>query len=226
MKNNVFRVIPALGFLSAMLAGSASGGCGGVTVASVCQEICACRRCTSNDLADCEKDGKQAEDQAEGAGCGDQFDDFVVCVKGNIRCEEEEPSFGDCAAEAEVLAKCTKGVNPLLDPCKVAADKITTCLNISSGSGGGGEPPPDCNGQTACVAACINAATCEELQDAFNGQPTPQSQPFIDCVTNCSNSGSSSSSGPSGSSGSTGSSGSSGVGGASGTGGAGGSGGG
>ena len=134
MKTNVLGLVSSLGLLSTMLGGFASGGCGGVSVSSICQEVCACQRCTSNDLADCEKDGHEAEQRAEDAGCGNQFDDFLDCVKANVRCESDKATFDGCNTEALTLDSCAKGSTPLLDICQAALNRLETCVPGAEGS--------------------------------------------------------------------------------------------
>ncbi|MFO0759757.1 MAG: hypothetical protein U0359_24935 [Byssovorax sp.] len=176
-----------------MLGGFISGGCGGVSVSSICDEICACESCTSNDRADCEKAGGEAEKQASDAGCGSEFDDFLSCVKDNVHCKSGHTTFDGCNTQLSALDACSKGTpNPLLNPCDIATNHLVDCLDVTPGSGGG---PIDCSGQNACVSGCINAASCDEIKDAFGGSPTDKSKTFLDCVTACSNSSSSSSSG-------------------------------
>ena len=72
------------------------------------------------------------------------------------------------------------------DECTKAADQLTACGVGGSMSVSGSPMAPACSGSISCNAKCINAATCDQLVDAFSGMPDPvKSKPFLDCTTKC-----------------------------------------
>jgi hypothetical protein len=68
------------------------------------------------------------------------------------------------------------------DPCQVATTHVRLCLGVSAA---GEEPGAACVAQTRCTSACINAASCDEIKDAFGPTPGPRSSAFLACTTVC-----------------------------------------
>lgn len=68
------------------------------------------------------------------------------------------------------------------DPCQAATTHLRLCLGVSAA---GQEPEAACVSQTRCTSACINAASCDELADAFGPTPGPGSKAFSTCTSVC-----------------------------------------
>jgi hypothetical protein len=73
------------------------------------------------------------------------------------------------------------------DACTVAADHLVDCLN-SAGSPPSSTPSATakCDGETACVADCINRTECLALQESWAGTDSAGSKAFNFCVAGCS----------------------------------------
>jgi hypothetical protein len=72
------------------------------------------------------------------------------------------------------------------DACTVAADHLVDCLNPA------GSPPSSppsatakCDGETACVADCVNRTECPALQEAWAGTATAGAKEFNTCISLC-----------------------------------------
>jgi hypothetical protein len=184
MNKNIFGFSFALLVLA--LAGSvtAASGCGD-SAAALCDDICACQRCTSNDLDTCRSQADAAEQKAASTGCSSQFDDLVTCTRKNISCKGNSAVADGCQAEDAALSKCAKG-SILLgggDECTHAADHLAGCLDAMGSTSG--STTASCTGAALCSAGCFNAADCAAIKDAFSGMPTDASKSLIDCATKC-----------------------------------------
>lgn len=198
MKKNSFGAV-----LFALIVGAAwATGCGGDEpfivdpVSLICQDFCACTRCTSNDLAACEDEGYTSAAAASEAGCAAEFDDAIACISANMTCEQDTAVIVGCAAEQEALDICTGGLEPFQPSvCELAADaleaKYATC---------GIQLPPatspavctDSLGSTLdCVTTCYEAASCAYLQCddgdvvACDDVAPDETLAFGDCVLSC-----------------------------------------
>jgi hypothetical protein len=199
MKKNSFGAV-----VFALLVGAAvATGCGGNDtiivvdpVSSICQDICACTRCTRNDLQACEDDAIAMSGAAAEDGCSAEFEDVVACVSANVTCVQDKAVTAGCDAEQAALDACAAGLEPF-EPsaCDLASDaldpKYAACGLV---------PPPAtpraaCTDSLAstldCVATCYEAASCGYLQcDAGNmvacDDVSPEeTQAFADCIITC-----------------------------------------
>jgi hypothetical protein len=194
MKKTSFRFLAAIITLSLSSLAATATGCGGASTSSFCEDVCACQRCTSNDLQACKDQGDKAVDEADAAGCSTQFDDFLTCASAHVSCKDDQPAFEGCEAEVMAMSKCSSGVDVLgRNPCELAADsvtdKITKCggtVTTSSGSGDQTVCSDEQGAQATCQAACIDAADCSLLLGGADPQPTnEQVKAFTDCITTC-----------------------------------------
>ena len=195
MKKNSFSFVAAI--ITCALAGgvATSTGCGGNATASLCEDICACQRCTSNDLRACQEAGDNALDQADSVGCSSQFDDVVACSSAHVSCDGSRAVFEGCDAETAALTKCSSTLGAFgKNPCERAADRVTlrikscggTVTTSSSSSGSAVECSAAAEVTVACQAACIDVADCSLIVPDSNNPPTAaQSQAFVDCLTVC-----------------------------------------
>jgi hypothetical protein len=71
------------------------------------------------------------------------------------------------------------------DECASAEAHLTDCLAPSGASSGGAAKSTTCEGEPACVAACINGAECSTLKDFYSTKPTDASKVLLDCYTKC-----------------------------------------
>ena len=90
MKNSSFRFVAAMFTLALASGAIAATGCGGSAISSLCEDVCACERCTSNDLQTCQDKGAAAADAADSAGCSDQFAEVVSCSNAHqiVPCDQ------------------------------------------------------------------------------------------------------------------------------------------
>ncbi len=73
MKKHSFSFVAAIITLSLASVAATAAGCGGVSTSSFCEDMCACQRCTSDELDTCKEQGAKAADQLDAAGCSSQF---------------------------------------------------------------------------------------------------------------------------------------------------------
>jgi len=190
-----FSFVAAIITLALAAGAATSAGCGGVSTASLCGDICACQRCTSNDLETCEVEGDKASDDAAAAGCASQFDDFVSCASEHVSCKGDRADFDGCEAAQTALSACSKTINVLgKDACERATDllaaKYTGCGgevgNITTTGGGMAQCTDAAAAQLTCISACYVAADCSLLVANPSVPPTnEQVKQYTDCVQPC-----------------------------------------
>lgn len=195
MNKNSFSFLAAVITLALTGGAATATGCGSVSTSSLCADICACERCTSNDLQACEDSGDKAAQAADAVGCSSDFDDAVACAGEHVTCENDHAVFEGCELEQAALTKCSSTLSVFgKNPCELASDvlaaRFTSCgvtVNTSSGSGGSTVECSDAIGVIAtCQAACIAAADCTILVNDSNNPPTPeQAKAFTDCFQKC-----------------------------------------
>lgn len=194
MKNG-FSFVAAI--ITLALAGGAATatGCGGVSTTALCENICACQGCTSNDLETCQNQGDSAADQADAVGCSNQFEDLVTCTSARVSCDQGRIVIDGCELERTALTTCSSTISvPGKNACEQAADVVTARIiacggTVTSSSSSGGttvECTAELGAQTTCQATCIAAADCSLLVPDMDKPPTSeQSQSFVDCFTKC-----------------------------------------
>lgn len=194
MKKNSFSLVAAMITLALAGGAASAAGCGGVSTASLCEDICACERCTTNDLEACQAEGDKAADAADAAGCSSQFDDAVACSSANVNCNEDRAVTDGCDAELTALTKCSSTLSAFgQNACELAADlitaKFTSCggpVPPSTGSGTTPECTDALGAQYTCLAACFTAADCTIIvADASKPPTAEQTKAFLDCITKC-----------------------------------------
>lgn len=196
MKKNSFSFVAAVFTLA--LAGSVATatGCGGVSISSLCKDICACSRCTSNDLQACEDKGTKASDDAAAAGCGSQFDDAVTCAGANVSCQSSQALTKGCDAELSALSKCSKTLSVFgKTACEIALDqfeaKLASCPKpptASSTTSGGTQPT--CTAAAGTLLLCQAAAFVQGSCDCIGGGDVTkctaaQAKTFTDAFMTC-----------------------------------------
>ena len=72
------------------------------------------------------------------------------------------------------------------DECNIAAAHVVECVNPV------GAPPSatpsataKCDGETACIAACVNQTECAALADAYDEATSAEAQAFLACTSTC-----------------------------------------
>lgn len=113
-----------LGFVLAVCAGSfgiavfAPGCKDGVSVKSVCEDICSCGSgCSGAESSgssedECVQSGESAQQQSEDVGCHDEFFGYLQCVSDHFECVEGSPSVPACNAAAAAYSDCMSKVTP------------------------------------------------------------------------------------------------------------------
>lgn len=196
MKNG-FNVVAAIITLAFSWGAVTASGCGSSATSSLCEDICACQRCTTNDFDACREAGDKATDQADAAGCSSQFEDLIACSSAKVSCKDDRAVFDGCDAERTALTKCSNTIIGFgKNPCELAADsvsaKIVSCGGMQSPSSSSSGGTPECTAalgaQSTCTAACVDAADCTLLVSDPNKPPTAeQSQSFLNCLSACTN---------------------------------------
>jgi hypothetical protein len=173
MKTTGFRFLAAIFTLALTSGVVAATGCGGASVSSLCEDICACQRCTTNDLKTCQDQGSAAADAADAAGCSSQFSDAVSCSSAHVSCKSGQAAADGCDAEFTALSKCSSTLSVFGgNACQLAANQVTAQLaacpkppTVTSTSSGGTQAEcTDAAGRIAlCQAAAIGATSCNCL---------------------------------------------------------------
>ena len=72
------------------------------------------------------------------------------------------------------------------DECDIAAAHVVECVN-SIGSPASSIPTTKakCDGETACVAACVNQQECAALADAYGAATSAGAKAFLACTSAC-----------------------------------------
>ena len=196
-KNSVGAVIFTL-----MVGAVVAIGCGGNgtyivdTVSSICDDVCACTGCTSNDLAACEDEATTSSAAANEAGCSDQFHDVVACVSANMTCVQDKAVTTGCDAEQEALDVCAAGLDPFQPSiCELASEDLDAKYAACGVRLPRATPPPACTdsvGKTLdCVTTCYQAVSCAYLQCAGGDMAAcdtvspEEAQAFADCIVAC-----------------------------------------
>lgn len=196
MKHTGFHLISAM-FTLALVSGVAmSTGCGTSSVTTLCDDVCACQRCTSNDLKACHDKGSAAADAADAAGCSSQFADAVTCTSAHVTCKSNRAVADGCDAEFTALTKCSSTLSVFgKDACQLAADqirlKIAACPNAptpstTTGSGGESECTSAAGEVVTCQAAALAPVSCDCLGLGDSTKCTAaESKAFKDAFTAC-----------------------------------------
>ncbi len=96
MSRQVLRSAVRATPMALLMAGSlVLWGCGGASVASLCEDECDCEGCSDAQLDDCIHEGERMEEAYDQAGCGDQFEDFMDCVADSFSCEDGNATHDD-----------------------------------------------------------------------------------------------------------------------------------
>lgn len=196
MKTPSFRLVAAIFTLALSSGVVAATGCGTSAVTSLCDDICACQRCTSNDLQTCQDKGRAAADAADAAGCGSQFDELVACSSAHITCKGDNAVADGCDAEVNALTKCSSTLSVFgKNACQLAADKLTAqlaaCPNppmntTTTGSGGQAECTDAAGKLATCQVAALAGAPCACLGlDNAGTCTSEQSKALSDAITAC-----------------------------------------
>ena len=198
MKKNRFGAV-----VFALIMGAADAtGCGGADtvnidpVSSICQDICACTRCTRNDLAACEDNTNASWAAANEIGCSGEFQDVVTCVSAHVTCDQGQAVILGCDAEQVALDSCTGGLDPFQPSlCELAADALDAKYAACRVQRPPTRAPSVCTdavGQTLdCVTTCYEAASCAYLQcddgdvAACDDVSPEEAQAVKDCVLAC-----------------------------------------
>jgi hypothetical protein len=166
------------------------------TVSSICDDICACTRCTSNDLEACDNDTLAMSTAASEAGCSDQFKDVVACVSTNLTCVQDEAVTVGCDAEQDALDVCAAGLDPFRPSlCDLAADALDAKFAVCGVLLLPAPSPSVCTDSLGwtlgCVTACYKAVSCAYLQcddgdvDACDDVSPEEGKAFADCIIAC-----------------------------------------
>ena len=70
------------------------------------------------------------------------------------------------------------------DECTNADAHLTECLAAATPTTAPAKATT-CEGEPACIAACVNGAECSTLKDFYSTKPTDASKVLLDCYTKC-----------------------------------------
>jgi hypothetical protein len=148
-------------------------GCG-TSTSGICEDVCACDRCSESELEACVADLDAGFEPADDAGCGDQADALLSCWGEAFVCESNRTVIEGCDDEAEAYATCVEADFALF-PNQSVCDRLRRA-RIAGGCGGGGEDR-ECSGASARDAACFLGAVADVCS------ATPQElDAYSDCI--------------------------------------------
>ena len=196
MKKSSVRFIAAI-FTLALSSGVVTAtGCGGSSISKLCEDVCACERCTSNDLQTCQNKGSAAADAADAAGCSGQFAEAVACSSSHVSCQDAHALTDGCSAELTALSKCSATLSVFgKNACEIAADQVSAYLascpkppTAVSTTGGGGQVA--CTDTVGVLLACRVKAIVEAPCDCLgagdaNKCSQEQLKTFSDALSLC-----------------------------------------
>ena len=196
MKHTGFPFIAAIFTLALGSGVVTAAGCGGTSVTTLCDDVCACQRCTSNDLQACQDKGSAAADAADAAGCSSEFADAVTCTSAHVSCKGDQVVAEGCEAELKALSQCSITLSVFgKSDCQIAVDQVTIKLagcpvppqTTSSSSGGGQSECSAAQGKLLlCQVAAFTAASCDCLGAGDITKCTAdESKAFSDAFTAC-----------------------------------------
>lgn len=89
-----------------------ASGCGPTDeerIAALCDEMCDCRGgCSDSARTDCLNGGESLRDDSEDAGCRDTWEEYIVCLEGNMTCVEGQPNPGSCVTVLQDLVSIAR----------------------------------------------------------------------------------------------------------------------
>jgi hypothetical protein len=131
--------------LAAVLAGCASHQ------ENVCQDIGDCSQGGSNDwITACKDEANALQDEANGAGCGSDFNGYFGCADSSYTCHGATALFPGCDIARQTL-----------EACLTAATAGTSCAALDTAQAACGAPPPPPDPGTGLPPACTLARDCQ-----------------------------------------------------------------
>lgn len=83
------------------------------------------------------------------------------------------------------LARASVGCGGATE-CDLAATHVVDCVNsVSSPVSSTPAVTAKCEGETACIAACVNQTECSALQDAYGAGTSAGAKAFLKCTNTC-----------------------------------------
>ena len=138
----------------------------GPSIDALCDEMCECRGgCSESEKTDCVNGGEDLKKEADGAGCGDTWDEYLVCLDENMTCGANGPEPGSCISILEELETCTE---PQLNPCQDLQQTIDGFYN-ECGVGTIDTPQDTCEPDTQsgleCRLGCLSGSSCPAIAE-------------------------------------------------------------
>jgi hypothetical protein len=176
-----------LGFVSTLMTGVLAAAAFGAgcesSVSSYCVARCDCQGCSQREREDCMDDIEDSERLAGHDECASEFAEYISCYTNEGSCMNGGWLASSCFGKGNELRSCSaRSAKFVKSACQEEGEKRAAC-----GLSGGGADP--CSGVEECVAFCAVGTSCEELANPTEGSV------YVNCVINCTSSGSSSSGG-------------------------------
>ncbi len=138
----------------------------GPSIAAICDAMCECRGgCSESEKTDCVNGGESLEKEADAAGCGDTWDEYLVCLDDNMVCGANGPEPGSCTSLMEELDVCTE---PELTVCQAIQQDIDGIYN-ECGVATLEPTEGDCDSATQalleCRVGCVSGASCPAISE-------------------------------------------------------------
>lgn len=153
----------------------------GPTIAAICDAMCECKEgCSESEHADCVAGGEDLRDDAKAAGCGEIWEEYILCLEDGMTCGPSGPEPGSCISSLNELTACEDAAE---GPCE---DLLTAIYGYHEECGAA---PPDLPAECSedsekelkCKASCQTESDCA----ALSGEDAEGKAAFDACYASC-----------------------------------------
>ena len=175
------RLFPVARVALVALVGLACGS----TTDDVCTDIGDCAHGGSSAwINSCDSEASSLQQEADSAGCRQQFDDYYACAKASYECHGATAAFPGCDGALDSLDRCLA-----LSKASTSCSKLQAAEALCAADGGGDAEvdaapspvlPPACTATRDCEAACYLAQVSDVCAPRID-----ELQAFQTCASSC-----------------------------------------
>lgn len=142
----------------------------------VCEDIGLCSSQSDDQIAACQKEGKQLGVEARASGCGSQFDGYFSCADSRYVCNGNVPSFSGCESTRASLDSCLAAARDK-NSCGQLDARLSACPTTSPAPN---PVPGPCSTTELCSSRCF----LDDVADVCRPQSIELVN-FSHCVQQC-----------------------------------------